>query len=181
LDAALLWRLVVGACSFLRVASVAYGLHAVAFLTTGSALVASSRHARSFDGCRVCAIWWRRGASASFRRPWLRWCVVTIMLRRHNSAVYHIAQSRVSWPSAIRVRSVAGVKRCSISATIPCRLDGEERDSRARRSSQPSVRRDPQRSSLPFLGHCCIPPSLTPSIGITNRVYDTQESLQQGY
>jgi 3-dehydroquinate dehydratase len=74
---------------------------------------------------------------------------MTIMLSRHKSAVNHIAQSCLSWPSAIRVRVVASVEVCGIAATNPCRLDGGEA-THARRSMQPSVRRDPPRSSLPY-------------------------------
>jgi hypothetical protein len=76
---------------------------------------------------------------------------MTIMLRRHKPAVNHIAQSCLSWPSAIRVRVVASVEVCGIAATNPCRLDGGEA-THARGERPATVRRDPQRSSLPLTG-----------------------------
>ena len=121
---------------------MAYRLYAVAFLTACSTLVASSRHARSLCWCRFCAIWERRGASASFRRPRLRWriMIMTIMLRRPKPAVNHNAQIRLSWPSAVKMRSMVSVEVCGIPATRPCRLAGWRRGdlAHARRSTQPS-------------------------------------------
>lgn len=138
---------------------MAYRLHAVAFLTTGSALIASSRHTRSFCWCRVCSIWRRRGASSSFRGPRLRWRIMivpmTIMLRRHKPAVNHNAQIRLSWPSAVKVRSVVSVEVvCGILATKPCRLKAGWRRgdlAHARRSVQPS-RETRSARALPILG-----------------------------
>ena len=121
---------------------MAYRLYAVAFFTTCSTLVASSRHARSLCWCRFRAIWGRRGASASFRGPRLRWriMIMTIMLRRRKPAVNHDAQIRLSWPSAVKMRSVVSVEVCGIPATKPCQLAGWQRGdlAHARRSIQPS-------------------------------------------
>ena len=130
-------------------------LHAVAFLTTCSTLVASSRHARSFCWCRFCAIWGRRSASASFRGPRLRWriMIMTIMLRRRKPAVNHDAQVRLSWPSAVKMMSVVSVEVCGIPATKPCQLAGWQRGdlAHARRSIQPSRETRSARAS-PILG-----------------------------
>ena len=134
---------------------MAYRLYAVAFLTTGSALIASSRHTRSLRWCRFCPVRRRRGASASFRGPRLRWriMIMTIMLRRRKPAVNHDAQIRLSWPSAVKMRSVVSVEVCGIPATKPCQLAGWQRGdlARARRSIQPS-RETRSARALPILG-----------------------------
>ena len=70
------------------------------------------------------------------------------MLRRRKPAVNHVAQSRLSWPSAVRVVSVVSVEQCSISATNPCRLAGWRRGDLARAEKRPAISGDPQRSSV---------------------------------
>lgn len=134
---------------------MAYRLHAVAFLTTGSALIASSRHTRSFCWCRVCSIWRRRGASSSFRGPRLRWRIMimtmTIMLRRRKPAVNHNAQSRLSWPSAVKMRLVFSVEVvCGILGDKAMSTQGwmAKRRPRTRAEKRPAISGDPQRSSV---------------------------------
>lgn len=112
---------------------MANGLHAIALLATGATLVASSRHAGPFRRCRICAVGRRRGASAAFGGPRLRW-VMAIVLHRLRPAVNHVAEGCLSWPGRwSNLMPVARVEEYGVPATNPCRLDGDC----ARRSSRP--------------------------------------------
>lgn len=81
---------------------------------------------------------------------------MTIMLRRRKPAVNHNAQIRLSWPSAVKMRSGVSVEVvCGIlgdKSHVDSRLDGEEATSHTRGEASSHLGRPAALERCQFLG-----------------------------
>jgi len=81
--------------------------------------------------------------------------IMTIMLRRRKPTVNHDAQTRLSWPSAVKMRAVVGVEVvCGIPGdkSHVDSLDGEEATSHTRGEASSHLRASRSARALPILG-----------------------------